>query len=157
MVERRRRWTNEQKLKILAEALQPGATVSAVADRNGISRSQLCVWMKLAREGRMPDISAGSRPSPLFAPVRIENTPAAATATLASPQPRCPTFRRSRFEYLSNFSAVFSSIWGAHSCLGLTGHLRIDETLSFALPGPHELLCFAIVGNGKSQKCGLLG
>jgi transposase len=85
MVERRRRCSNEQKLKILAEAGQPGATVSAVAERNGISRSQLYAWMKLAREGRMPGISAGSQPSPRFAPVRIENTPAASTATSAAP------------------------------------------------------------------------
>lgn len=39
-VERRRRWSSEQKVKILSEALEPGATVSAVADRNGVSRSQ---------------------------------------------------------------------------------------------------------------------
>jgi transposase len=38
-VERRRQWTSEQKIKILTDALEPGATVSAVADRNGISRS----------------------------------------------------------------------------------------------------------------------
>jgi transposase-like protein len=40
-VERRRKWTAEQKVKILAEALEPGATVSAVAQRNGVSRRQL--------------------------------------------------------------------------------------------------------------------
>jgi transposase-like protein len=61
MFERPRRCSNEQKLKILAEAPQPGATVFAVADRNGISRSQLYAWMKIAREGRMPRISAGSQ------------------------------------------------------------------------------------------------
>ena len=32
-VERRRKWTAEQKVKILTEVLKPGATVSAVADR----------------------------------------------------------------------------------------------------------------------------
>jgi transposase-like protein len=42
-----------EKLRILTEALQRGATVCAVAD-NSISRSQLYAWKKLAREGRVP-------------------------------------------------------------------------------------------------------
>jgi hypothetical protein len=46
-VERRRKWTPEQKVKILTEVLK-GASVSAVADRSGISRSQLYTWKKLA-------------------------------------------------------------------------------------------------------------
>jgi transposase len=39
-VERRRRWPGEEKLRIMSEALAPGATVAAVADRNGVCRSQ---------------------------------------------------------------------------------------------------------------------
>ena len=91
-IERRRRWTDEQKLKILMQALQPGATVSAVADHNGISRSQFYAWMRAVREGRMPGISVGSQPNPRFAPVRIENTPAS-TPTSAAP-PAAPMRRR---------------------------------------------------------------
>src|SRR5262245_59494869 len=67
-VERRRKWTAKQKVKILTEVLKPGATVSAVADRNGISRSQLYAWKKLAQQGGIP----GREQKPLFAPVRIE-------------------------------------------------------------------------------------
>jgi transposase-like protein len=37
-VKRRRRWSAEEKVKILTEALVPGATLSVVADRHGISR-----------------------------------------------------------------------------------------------------------------------
>ena len=40
-VERRRRWPSEEKLRIMSEALEPGAVVAAVADRNGVCRSQL--------------------------------------------------------------------------------------------------------------------
>jgi transposase len=51
-------WTPEQKAKVLSEALEPGATVSAVADRNGSRRSQLYAWLRLARDGG----DAGSPP-----------------------------------------------------------------------------------------------
>jgi transposase len=84
-VERRRQWTPEQKVKLLTEALQPGATVSAVADRNGISRSQLYAWMRLARDGGIPGISLNGPQKPLFAPVRIETVPALPAPAVAAP------------------------------------------------------------------------
>src|SRR5262245_47474452 len=71
-VKRRRKWSAEEKVKILTEALEPGGTLSAVADRHGISRSQLYAWMRLAREGGIPGISMNGPQKPLFAPVRIE-------------------------------------------------------------------------------------
>jgi len=40
-VERRRKRSSEEKVKILIEALEPRAPVSAVVDRNGVSRSQV--------------------------------------------------------------------------------------------------------------------
>jgi transposase len=45
-VERRRSWPDEVKLRIMAEALEPGATVAAVADRNGVCRSLLYTWLR---------------------------------------------------------------------------------------------------------------
>jgi len=36
-VERRRNWPTEVKLRIIEEALMPGAVVSAVARRNGLT------------------------------------------------------------------------------------------------------------------------
>jgi transposase len=91
-VERRRKWGSEEKVKILTEALEPGATVSAVADRNGISRSQLYAWMRLVRDGGIPGISLSGPQKPQFAPVRIETAlplPAPEMATpVAHPQRR---------------------------------------------------------------------
>jgi transposase-like protein len=84
-VERRRKWTAEQKVKILTEVLKPGATVSAVADRNGIRRSQLYAWKKLAGRGGIPGISVNGEPKPQFAPVRIEAMPAAPASAIAVP------------------------------------------------------------------------
>ena len=81
-VERRRRWPTEVKLRILAEALSPGATVAAVADRNGVSRSLLYVWLRLARDGRMPGISVTPTSATPFVPVRIEGPVKTADASL---------------------------------------------------------------------------
>ena len=88
-VERRRRWPAEEKLRIMSEALEPGAVVAAVADRNGVCRSQLYTWLRLARDDRLPGISLTSRPATSFVPVRIESlaTSAGANAQPGSPPP----------------------------------------------------------------------
>jgi transposase len=70
-VERRRRWPAEDKLRIMSEALEPGAVVAAVADRNGVCRSQLYTWLRLARDDRLPGISIAPQPATSFVPVRI--------------------------------------------------------------------------------------
>jgi transposase len=71
-VERRRHWPDEEKLRILSEALAPGATVAAVADRNGVCRSLVYLWLKVARAGRLPGISLTDPRAMPFVPVRIE-------------------------------------------------------------------------------------
>ena len=43
-VGRRRRWTVEDKARIVAESLDPATTSSAVARRYGLHASQLFVW-----------------------------------------------------------------------------------------------------------------
>lgn len=42
--ERRRRWTDEQRVQILAEAFAPGACPTEVARRHEISTGQLYTW-----------------------------------------------------------------------------------------------------------------
>jgi len=79
-VERRRHWPDEEKLRIMSEALAPGATVAAVADRNGISRSLVYLWLRLARTGRLPGISLTDPRANSFVPVRIEPPPQPAQA-----------------------------------------------------------------------------
>ena len=58
-VERRGKWPDEEKRRILSEGLAPGATFAAAADRNGVCRSLLYTWLRLAREGRLPEAPAG--------------------------------------------------------------------------------------------------
>jgi transposase len=51
--ERRRRWTSEQKLALVAESLRPGASPTRVAPRYGISTGLLYTWRHLARSGEL--------------------------------------------------------------------------------------------------------
>ena len=59
-VGRRRRWSSDEKARILVESLKPGANISEVARRNGLSPQQLFGWR---REVREPD-PAAPHPSP---------------------------------------------------------------------------------------------
>ena len=56
-VARRRRFTTEQKLAVVAETMQPGMSISYVARRHGLSPS-LVFPMEAANDRRRP----GSRP-----------------------------------------------------------------------------------------------
>ena len=46
---RRRGWSREEKTRILLESAEPGANISEVARRNGLSPQQLFGWRREAR------------------------------------------------------------------------------------------------------------
>ena len=94
-VERRRRWSVADKLRIVAEADEPGAKVAEVARRHEVSRSILWTWRKQARAG----VLTTSDPlnflpvvvdavSAMDAPIAAANAPSAAPFQAdAPPQP----------------------------------------------------------------------
>jgi transposase len=65
-VVRRRRWSNEVKGRIVAEAIAPGAVISDVARRYDLVPQHLWNWIKAAREGRFALPGDGL---PAFVPV----------------------------------------------------------------------------------------
>ena len=79
-VERRRRWSLQDKLRIVEETMQPGVTVTDVARRHGLAPSVVFTWRRLAREGRLGDAV------PAFMPVEIVPVPAQATPVGSSPR-----------------------------------------------------------------------
>ena len=50
-VQRRRRWSTAEKVRLVEETLQPGMSVSFVARRAGIAPSQLFAWKRRMLEG----------------------------------------------------------------------------------------------------------
>mgnify|MGYP003365736587 CR=1 FL=1 len=58
-VERRRRWSEAEKLRIVAEAEAPGAVFAQVARRHDVSRGQLWTWRRLVRSGELGGTEIG--------------------------------------------------------------------------------------------------
>lgn len=87
MVQRRRRWTTEQKLALVEEAMRPGSSVAGVADRHGMSRSLLFEWRRQAREGTMPGlVRTEPEVPPTLVPVRVVEDPRPQAPVLPRPE-----------------------------------------------------------------------
>jgi transposase len=96
VVERGRQWPPGEKARIMEEALAAGATVASVADRNGVCRSQVYVWLRKARAGQLAGVAVSAASCALFAPVKIGHPTASAcplpdVASPAEPAKRRPT------------------------------------------------------------------
>jgi transposase len=72
----RRRWTLEEKQRIVAESLSGPRLTSATARRHGLSPSQLFTWRRWAREGKLAADDSG----PVFAPALIASERVVGTA-----------------------------------------------------------------------------
>ncbi len=72
--ERRRRWSDEEKLQLVEEACRLGNSVSQVARQRGISASQLFGWRRQAlAKGIITDrrCAPSAAPALTFTPVEI--------------------------------------------------------------------------------------
>ena len=67
----RRRWSEADKRRLVAETFGPGATVHGVARRHGVSPSQLFAWRKLYRVGAGIGRAVPAPGVPGFAAVEI--------------------------------------------------------------------------------------
>jgi transposase len=66
-VQRRRRWTTEEKVRIVGETDLPGNTVSLVARRHGIAANQIFTGRRLMAQGALTAASAGEEVVPASA------------------------------------------------------------------------------------------
>jgi transposase len=69
----RRRWSADEKARILEEALKPGAIVSDVARRHGMSPQHLFTWRRQAKR------EAGDQPL-AFAPIVVTSDASRSTS-----------------------------------------------------------------------------
>lgn len=79
-VERRRRWSRDEKARMVEETLAPGAVVSEVARRHGVAQSLLFTWRRLARTGEagsilLPVEVDAMAPAPLLEAARPARPP----------------------------------------------------------------------------------
>jgi transposase len=93
-VSRRRRWATEQKVAILDEASQPGASITAIADRHGVSRNLIYLWRRQAREGSMPGVTVSNGAPPPFVAVQIADRAEKAPAQNTPQRLPAPVGRR---------------------------------------------------------------
>jgi transposase len=70
--ERRRRWRLDEKLRIVEEVEQPGASFADVARRHEVSRGLLWNWRGQVRRGEL-----APEPMPTFLPMRVMADPSA--------------------------------------------------------------------------------
>ena len=90
---RRRRWSDDERARILAESFEPGANISAVARRHGVNGGLLRSWRKKAK---MRAGEAAQADGPLFIPVAIAK--ASGEAIGETPRPLPPPGRMMEIE-----------------------------------------------------------
>jgi len=86
--ERRRRWTDGQKLQVVRESLLPGGSVCAVARRYGIGTGQLYTWRRQLLSAATDAVSDGFVPCEIIdAPLPLPATPVADGAVADTARP----------------------------------------------------------------------
>ena len=78
---RRRKWSDDDKARIVAETLEPGAVVAEVARRWQVCPQQVYGWR---RERRLGTAGSASTPPPEFVPI-VAEPPAAEPAPSGAP------------------------------------------------------------------------
>ena len=82
-LERRRRWSTEEKLRILAQSIAPGSSPSLTCKMHGISSGQLYTWRKQFRSGELTGfvpVLVAPEPTALQAPELAADPPNAGPA-----------------------------------------------------------------------------
>ena len=69
---RRRRFSEDEKARVVEETLAPGAVASAVARRHGLTPQQVFTWR---RQARQPSAANAGAEASLFVPAVIEPPP----------------------------------------------------------------------------------
>src|ERR1700756_1728110 len=63
-VQRRRRWTAPEKVRMVEVTFEPGTTVSLVARRRGVGPNQLVTWRRLVAQGSLTAAGSGEEVVP---------------------------------------------------------------------------------------------
>ena len=84
VAEPRRRFSDDDKARIVSEAMMPGASVGDVSRRHRVCKSLIYRWRRmLLRDGMA--VQAAQLPAPAFVPVEVASVPASAQPELLGP------------------------------------------------------------------------
>ena len=72
--EPRRRFSDDDKARIVSEAMMPGASVSDIAGRHRICTSLVYRWRRVLLRDRV-DVAPPQLPAPLFGPIELTPSP----------------------------------------------------------------------------------
>ena len=78
---RRRVWSTDDKRRMIAESLKPGASVAMVAQRYGVNANLLFTWR------RQEAAAANGDAEPMLVPVTVAEAEAPSAASVAAPEP----------------------------------------------------------------------
>ncbi|MGO4728343.1 MULTISPECIES: IS66-like element accessory protein TnpA [unclassified Inquilinus] len=84
--ERRRRWSTEEKLRVLAQSMAPGSSPSLACRMHGIGTGQLSTWRKQFRSGELTGfvpvsvMADAALPEPTAVPDLADGVPTAVGA-----------------------------------------------------------------------------
>src|SRR6202140_6017024 len=78
-VERRRRWSRDDKNRIIEEKLAPGAVVTEIARRHGIATSLVFTWRRRAR------LATVALAGPRLVPVQVAAATAESVPSIEAP------------------------------------------------------------------------
>lgn len=106
--ERHRRWSLEEKLRVLALAERPGYTVAQAYRQCGVSSSLFYTWRQLHRAGRLSEGDAAKVP-PGFVPVVVAPDVIAPPPASQLPSPRSPPLPRHNAQGANSLELIFAT------------------------------------------------
>jgi transposase len=114
----RRLRTLDEKLRIVAEASQPGASVAAVARKHELNANLLFAWRRLHRRGLLE----GQRHAPPLLPVQI--TSPTVTPTRRTSRGSEPASVRGRRPALTTLDSFIEIVVGSDTRIRLRGEAQ---------------------------------
>jgi transposase len=126
-IERRRRFSLEQKVAVLAEACAPGAVISDVARRHGLLPGQVFKWRRLAALGVIG--IPGTSELPSFVAVEVAAAPAEPPTTTSEPVgegPKRALPARTSTEPQGRRAGVIEIELGSGRCVRVVGEVDAD-------------------------------
>ena len=106
-----RRWSDEEKAWLVQESLEPGTTVTEVAERYGVPVRRLSQWRKLARKGELVAPRAPESEGP-FAALEVEAAPVSVHIGSVSIEVRGVTVRLDGDVSTARITAIASALRG---------------------------------------------